>query len=310
MIKQRLLYLTAVIFAALIPLFIGLQIATDPSHNVHAQTPLPCQTAGNFTATGTGTVLDNRKIGCYNWRFTYVNTGFSALSIQVETAPDNNGVPGSWTAFTGATVVTEGSNPSTNTNTAMIAIHSSAAFVRVNLVSKSGSGSISYQLYGANSTLPSTAANGATGATGVTGATGATGATGTTGATGATGAANGITQVSNILSLQNNSISSTKIITSASGTHSYLILGSIFCTSATSSATIQLTISFTDPSGTNSTFNSGTATCTTLGNSSRGTLGITGNNIIVTTTSDINYSVSVTNGPAPYELSIQTYQLN
>lgn len=137
---------------------------------VHAQPTGICTITGTYTATGVSVILDNRKSGCYQWRVSYNNTGFSALSIQLEQAPNANGVPGSWAAFTGATVVTDGANPSTNTNSAIIGIHSGAAFVRLRLVTVTGTGSISYQFWGANST--SNIASGATGSTGATGATG------------------------------------------------------------------------------------------------------------------------------------------
>lgn len=165
---------------------------------VHAQSPVPCSVNGTFSATGTSTVIDNRRNGCYQLRLQYTSTGFSALSIQVEWAPDNNGgiVPTSgWAAFTG-TAVSDGTNPATNTSAALIGVHATGAWLRVNLVSKTGSGVLTYSFWGANSTsniagnfgsTGSTGATGATGATGVTGATGATGAVGATGATGATG---------------------------------------------------------------------------------------------------------------------------
>lgn len=158
--------------------------------SVHAQ-GVPCTLSGTLTATGTSIVIDNRRTGCYQWRVTYSSVGFSALSIQLESAPDNAGVPGSWSAFTGSTVVTDGSNPSTDTSFATIGVHSTASFVRLNLTSVSGSGTVTYQVWGANSTsvasLGSGGSSGATGPTGPSGPAGATGPTGTNGATGATG---------------------------------------------------------------------------------------------------------------------------
>ncbi len=111
---------------------------------------VPCQINGQFTATGQSAVFDNRRLGCYVWVVSYNSTGFSALSVQLEEAPDNSGVPGSWAAFTG-TAVYNGVNPSTNTNAATIGINSNAAWVRFNFTSKMGSGAITYQVWGANS---------------------------------------------------------------------------------------------------------------------------------------------------------------
>jgi hypothetical protein len=147
---------------------------------------------GTFTGTGTSIVIDNRRTGCYQWRVTYSNEGYSALSIQLENAPDSGGVPGSWSAFTGSTVVTDGSNPSTNSSFATIGIHSTASFVRLNLTSATGTGAVTYQVWGANSTsVAGVQSSGSGGATGPTGATGPSGPSGPTGATGATGSGGG-----------------------------------------------------------------------------------------------------------------------
>src|ERR1700748_2000799 len=101
---------------------------------VHAQTQgAACSVGGSFTTTGNSIVIDNRQLGCYQWRLSYNSTGFSGVSISVQSAPDVSGAPGSWTNFTGATVVTDGTNPSTSTNAGIIGIHSGAAWVRVNL---------------------------------------------------------------------------------------------------------------------------------------------------------------------------------
>lgn len=160
----------------------------QPVHIVHAQAPVPCTIQGTFTASGVSAQIDNRRTGCYQWRVNYASTGFSVISIQLEEAPDAGGVPGTWAAFTGSSVVVDGSNPSTSTNSAIIGVHSGAAWVRLNLATATGMGQVTYQVWGANSTPNfNTPVGGSGGATGPTGATGATGATGTAGATGATG---------------------------------------------------------------------------------------------------------------------------
>ena len=169
-----------------------------PVHVVHAQAPVPCTIQGTFTASGTSAQIDNRRTGCYQWRVNYASTGFSVISIQLEEAPDAGGVPGTWAAFTGSSVVVDGSNPSTSTNSAIIGVHSAAAWVRLNLATATGTGQVTYQVWGANSTPnfnpPVGGSGGATGPTGATGATGnngSAGATGPTGATGATGSGSG-----------------------------------------------------------------------------------------------------------------------
>lgn len=191
MVKRISVWIISGLALCTIPLSFFLLVSDTPV--AHAQ--VPCMINGSFSASGTSIVLDNRRTGCYQWRVTYSNAGFSALSIQLESAPDNGGSPGSWSAFTGSTVVTDGTNPSTSITFATIGIHSTASFVRLNLSSATGSGVISYQVWGANSTSVaslgaggSSGATGPTGTTGPTGPSGATGATGTAGSTGATGA--------------------------------------------------------------------------------------------------------------------------
>lgn len=158
---------------------------TAEIQTVHAQ--VPCVVQGSFTASGTSVVIDNRKSGCYQWRVAYTSVGFSVISIQLESSPDNS----TWSAFTGSTVVTDGSNPSTSTSDAIIGVHSTSAFVRLNLVTATGTGTLTYQVWGANSTsnIAQLASGGHVGPTGPTGPAGATGPTGTgvAGATGPTG---------------------------------------------------------------------------------------------------------------------------
>lgn len=109
-----------------------------------------CQFNAAPTVAGVGTSFDNRAANCYNWRVTYTSTGFSAISLQLESAPDNAGTPGTWTAFTGTAVVTDGTNPSTSTNSALIGIHANAAWVRINLVTATGTGTVKYNVFGAS----------------------------------------------------------------------------------------------------------------------------------------------------------------
>jgi len=110
-------------------------------------TPYPdCLVAFTFTAVGTQVVPQSQNpIACNNWNFAYYNNaGFSALSIVVQTAPDNNGVPGSWSTFTAAT----GLNPNTATTSAAATFTGTFPWVRVNLSSKTGTGKVQGFLYG------------------------------------------------------------------------------------------------------------------------------------------------------------------
>lgn len=113
---------------------------------------VPCNIAGSFTATGDSIVLDNTRLGCYQWRVAYTSTGFSGVSISLQSA---NSFNGSFADFSGATVVTDGTNPSTATTHAIIGIHSNGAFVKIHLGTATGSGTVIYQVWGANSTTSS-----------------------------------------------------------------------------------------------------------------------------------------------------------
>lgn len=113
-----------------------------------AQTTNQCPLSSSFSSTGAGTSLDNRLKGCYNWRFTYTSTGFSALSIQVEGSPDNS----TWTALT--VVTGDGANPSTIITFATSGFHINPSFIRVNLTAATGTGLVNWQLTGTAGAAP------------------------------------------------------------------------------------------------------------------------------------------------------------
>jgi hypothetical protein len=52
-----------------------------------------------FTATGRSVAFDNRGRQCISWAINYYCNGCTAISIELDQAPDNNGVPGTWTIF-------------------------------------------------------------------------------------------------------------------------------------------------------------------------------------------------------------------
>ncbi len=68
-----------------------------------------CNIYFDFTANGSSAQFDNRFIGCKTWYVAYTSTGFPALTLTFESAPDASGAPGAWVAFAGAVV--EGVNP-------------------------------------------------------------------------------------------------------------------------------------------------------------------------------------------------------
>lgn len=130
-------------FPLLLCLFIKPMMAQVQS-NVVVQPD--CIASFVFTTTGTQQI-NNISAACLNWTVDYTSTGFSAISLVVETAPNASGVPGSWSTFTAAT----GSNPNTSAVGATSTFASGTAyyaFVRVNLASITGTGKVTGTLYG------------------------------------------------------------------------------------------------------------------------------------------------------------------
>lgn len=68
-----------------------------------------CNIYFDFTDNGSSASFDNRFIGCKTWYVAYTSTGFPALTLTFQSAPDASGVPGAWVAFAGTIV--EGVNP-------------------------------------------------------------------------------------------------------------------------------------------------------------------------------------------------------
>jgi hypothetical protein len=117
----------------------------QPNCLLQFQLPLFGQTVAPFNSPN----FDNRFVGCSSFTVTVqVPTTISALSLVVQTAPDNgSGAPGSWSTFTAAT----GSNPNTLTTgwTATFTTGTSAyfAWLRVQLTSRTGTGQVTGKLF-------------------------------------------------------------------------------------------------------------------------------------------------------------------
>ena len=121
---------------------------------LHAQygTAYDCTFTETFTAVATGTAYSNAFGPCVSWRITYTNTGFSGVSIQIETSPDNT----NWSVVTNSLCsssqqppcVIDGSNPTTSTGSATFAVRAYGKYVRLNVTTATGSGSIAATVYG------------------------------------------------------------------------------------------------------------------------------------------------------------------
>lgn len=97
-----------------------------------------------FTATGNSNVFDNRSAGCPYFAIAYSSNGFSVLSLVVQTAPDAGGTPGAFSTYT----ANSGINPNTAITQAFSTFSGYFPWLRVQLTSVTGSGSISGVLYG------------------------------------------------------------------------------------------------------------------------------------------------------------------
>lgn len=115
-----------------------------------------CDIPFQLDATHLTVQFNNQTKACYNWQVTYYNTGFSALSIQFESAPTgaSSNVPGTWAAFAGSLL--SGSNPASTTTQATATFAGSFPFVRIRLVSQTGSGVVTGRILGAQLTAANT----------------------------------------------------------------------------------------------------------------------------------------------------------
>lgn len=154
-----------------------------PIGGLFAQQGLPnCVIPINLTTTGTtspsscGTPNGGANgNGIASWILVYYVSGFSGVSIVVQSAPDNAGVPGSWGTFAG-TVLTNAQYPGSsgvNPNTAITSAFTGFAgyypWMRVNLTSITGTGTVKGALYGFyNSTLAKAGSGGGGGGGGPT----------------------------------------------------------------------------------------------------------------------------------------------
>jgi hypothetical protein len=129
-----------------------------------------CSASFQLSAIGTAAQFDNRTVSsatgvpCRYWTISYYVDGFSGVSLVVQSAQDNNGVPGSWSTF-GGTVV-NGINPNTATTSATTDLNGYFPWMRVNLTSVTGSGALRGVLNGYRTTGTTIAGGGGMGSSG------------------------------------------------------------------------------------------------------------------------------------------------
>lgn len=97
-------------------------------------------------AVGVSGSFDNRGVGCVDWTVVYTSQGFAAVSLEFDSAPDSNGTPGAFVAFAGTIV--SGSNPNTTLNQSLMQFNGYFPWLRLNFVSKTGTGTLTAMAFG------------------------------------------------------------------------------------------------------------------------------------------------------------------
>lgn len=109
-----------------------------------------CDFKFTLTTASPTVVINNKGLACFVWQVTDFVNGFSAVSVQFESASDANGTPGPFSAFAGT--ITSGSNPNTSTTQNTTLYQGAFPWIRMNLVSSTGSGNVSGRILGAQAT--------------------------------------------------------------------------------------------------------------------------------------------------------------
>lgn len=99
-----------------------------------------------LSSATTGPNYNATSVKCVAWTFSYYSEGFSALSVQVEYAPDVAGAPGAFAIVPSGNIV--GTNPLTNTVSGSLTVNGYFPWLRVNLTTVTGMGFINYTLIG------------------------------------------------------------------------------------------------------------------------------------------------------------------
>jgi len=125
-------------------------LPAQPVQQVHANPD--CQfffTLSTASSLPTGSGFDNRQQGCSTWAMSYVNSGFTGLTVTLQSAPNNAGSAGTFAAgFPVQQTSISGSNAITDTTGGFWWVQGTNAFVRVNLSGLSGSGVVNGAVYG------------------------------------------------------------------------------------------------------------------------------------------------------------------
>jgi len=153
------------LFHKAMPLF--LVLLAPALRGQQTTTPYDCNFTYTFSATGAQSPsIPNSAVSkpCVAWRITYTSTGFTSVTIQFETSPDNS----VWTAVPNTICsssaqppcLTDGANPLPAAAQGSSAIRAYGKFVRINATAVSGTGSATVVVYGYKGTSASAATGG------------------------------------------------------------------------------------------------------------------------------------------------------
>lgn len=116
-----------------------------------------CQIFFHFTAANQtqplspNAGLDNRTTGCTAWSFSANSEGFTAFSVELQSAPNTaSNVAGTWVTFLNQNVIA-GANPIVGASTGAVGFAYVTGYnpwVRVKLLSKTGTGSVDGVAFG------------------------------------------------------------------------------------------------------------------------------------------------------------------
>ena len=116
---------------------------------VISQTAPDCIISMNaITATGqspAATGFDNRSQGCSYWILQLASSGFSVISINVQSAPDSAGAAGTWATWAGTIA---GTLPVTGLTQTTLQLGGYFPWVRINRATLTGTGQVTGTLQG------------------------------------------------------------------------------------------------------------------------------------------------------------------
>lgn len=95
--------------------------------------------------------LNNLQVGCNVWAMCISVSGFSSITVALQSAPNNNGSPGTWVTFAGQTIFSASpynANPITTGTQSFVWLYGYNPWVRVQLTGVTGSGVVNGSVYG------------------------------------------------------------------------------------------------------------------------------------------------------------------